>query len=88
MTQWRVKFTDKGEADFNRFDRGIKKRIVAKLRWLENNFSNITPELLSYDLNDFYKLRVTDWRVIYEIDRSAMHLVVHRIERRDKVYKI
>ena len=46
------------------------------------------PEPLHYNLKNFYKLRVGLWRVGYEIDFTEMFLIVHRIEPRDKVYKI
>jgi len=88
MSSWQVRFTAEGEKDFNRLNSAVKKRVVSKLHWLEKNFDSIVPEPLHYNLKNFYKLRVGLWRVVYEIDFTEMFLIVHRIEPRDKVYKI
>lgn len=82
-----VKFTVEGERDFRRLGASIQKRVVKKLRWLENNFYNAPREHLSYELGKFYKLRVGSWRVIYEIDYEKQYLIILKIEPRDKVYK-
>ncbi len=87
MAFWRVDFTTEGERDFNKLDSSIRKRVVNKLRWLERNFENVLPEPLSYDLRDFLKLRIGQWRVVYGINKKDQTLEVHSIELRDKVYK-
>ena len=87
MASWRVYFTKEGEADFDRLDSSIRKRVVNKLRWLEKNFENFLPEPLSYTLSDFFKIRVGQWRIVYALNKKDQSLEVYRIELRDKVYK-
>ena len=87
MAFWRVGFTTEGEKDFDKLDSSIRRRITNKLRWLEKNFENILPEPLSYDLSDFFKLRVGQWRIVYAIKKNEQTLEVYNIELRDKVYK-
>ena len=35
----------------------------------------------------FYKLRVGDWRVIYEVDPARCTLVVHAVKHRREAYR-
>jgi len=54
--------------DLSKIDKHIAQRISDKLMWLSKNFETIVPLPLSGKLVGFYKLRVGDWRVIYDID--------------------
>lgn len=81
-----IEFTDEGENDLNALDKPVRSRIIEKLKWLAKNLSNIKPEPLSYEWEDFYKLRVGDWRVAYRIKDKAK-IVIHRIKPRDKMYR-
>lgn len=88
MTEWVIKFTTEAEDDFVRLDIIIRKRVIEKLLWLKTNFAKIQHKTLSNKWKGFYKLRIGDWRVIYEIEHNLNRMIIHRIERRDKVYKI
>lgn len=88
MTEWVIKFTTEAEDDFVRLDIIIQKRVIEKLMWLKTNFAKIKHKTLSNKWKGFYKLRIGDWRVVYEIEYDLNRMIIHRIERRDKVYKI
>jgi len=51
------------------------------------NFTEIVPEPLSNVWKDYFKLRIGDWRVVYQIEHKTSLLVIHNIELRDKIYK-
>ena len=61
--------------------------MLTKLRWLSDNFASITPARLHGDLKDLYKLRIGDWRVVYEFDEADQLLVVRFIGHRHQVYR-
>lgn len=46
----------------------MRLRILNKIQWLSVNFEQITPLSLTGQWLGFYKLRVGDYRVIYELD--------------------
>lgn len=73
--------------DLDKLDAQIKKRVLAKLVWLVNNFEYITPIPLGEPLRGFFKLRVGDWRIAYEVGDFRKLVTVHAIDRRDKIYK-
>lgn len=68
MLKWKLSFTPEAEDDLAKLDKEIRKRIIKKLDWLENNFEKITPLPLGGEWQGFFKLRVGGWRVIYEVN--------------------
>ena len=55
--------------------------------WFTTNFQNITPLPLGGRWKGFFKLRVEDWRIIYEVSHDSRLVIVHAIDTRDKIYK-
>ncbi len=72
--------------DLKRLPNRIRKRIVVKIDWLAANFEQIQPLPLSANMAGFFKLRVGDYRVIYECDRTLRILTVDRVGHRREIY--
>jgi mRNA interferase RelE/StbE len=70
-----------------RLDRPIGRRIVERIHWLAENLDSIKPEALTGSLSGLYKLRVGDYRVIYEVIHEEQAIVVHQIGHRREVYR-
>lgn len=87
MSSWRFEITDVGENDLDKLGSEIKKRIVSKIQWFIKNFEYITPIPLGEPLKGFFKFRVGDWRVAYEIENDKKLITIHAIDNRDSVYK-
>ncbi|MCA2643986.1 MAG: type II toxin-antitoxin system RelE/ParE family toxin [Microcystis aeruginosa Ma_QC_Ch_20071001_S25] len=64
----------------------IRLRILNKIEWLAINFEQITPLPLTREWSGFYKLRVGDYRVIYEFDRESRIIIIIRVGHRSEVY--
>lgn len=88
MSDWRIKFTPESENDLLALDKIIQERAVNKIQWFAKNFLNVVPEPLSNKWKNFYKLRVGDWRIVYQIEYPKKLIVIYRIGKRDKVYKL
>ena len=54
---------------------------------MRDNFNQIDPLSLSSEWQGFFKLRIGEWRVIYDIDNNIKEITIHKIDKRDKVYK-
>jgi mRNA interferase RelE/StbE len=65
----------------------IAQRILHKLKWLSQNFNDLTPQKLTGDLRGFYRLRVGSYRVIYTVNQEEHQLVIHLIGHRRDIYK-
>lgn len=70
-----------------RLDRQTAIRVVQRIRWLADNFGSIRPERLTGELSDLFKLRIGDYRVIYEVIPGEPTLVIHAIGHRREVYR-
>ena len=87
MGKWKLVVTREAEADLSHLGSDIRHRVLQKIKWLQDNFEIITPLPLGGQWRGFFKLRVGDWRVVYQILIENQELVVHYIDRRDKIYK-
>jgi mRNA interferase RelE/StbE len=84
---WRFDIRQRAELDIGKLDVPIQHRVKEKLTWFVGNFDKVLPVPLGYDLKGFYKLRVGDWRIVYEVKEKEKEIIVHAVDRRDKVYK-
>jgi len=87
MPTWRFQITPQGEEDLEGLDKNLQKRVIEKLLWLSQNFDRVAPLPLGGQWRGFFKLRVGDWRIIYQVDNENKEVIVHMIDRRDKIYK-
>lgn len=78
----KVTWTAKALEDLNKLDNLVARRIIRKITWFADNFEKITPEPLAGDFKGMFKLRIGDWRVIYQMenDSAIMYFVGHRRE--------
>jgi mRNA interferase RelE/StbE len=64
-----------------------QQRILAKINWLAENFEQITPQMLSANYAGFYKLRIGDYRVIYEFNAKERMIFIDKIGHRSEIYE-
>ncbi len=81
---YRIVVTNKAERDIKKIDKVIKKRIRKKLLLLQDNPIAFSKKLINFDLGQ-YRLRVGDYRVIFDIDGKIV--VILRVQHRREVYK-
>ncbi|MCG2689745.1 type II toxin-antitoxin system RelE/ParE family toxin [Candidatus Parcubacteria bacterium] len=85
MVQWKTHFTEKANDDVAILDKKVRERVFSKIRFLNENFDQIVHLPLGYKWQGFFKLRVGDWRIIYEFENNLV--TIHRIKHRKNVYK-
>lgn len=57
------------------------------MSWLAENLENIKLLKLKGDLSSFYKLRVGDYRVFYQVLEEEQVIIVHKIGHRSEIYR-
>ncbi len=87
MQEWQFVFTKEVEMDLRRLDSSTRKRVLEKIKWMQENFNQIIPLPLGSEWRGFFKLRIGDWRVIYEIEALKRLIAIHCIDHRNKIYK-
>lgn len=85
---YRVQYTSQALEDLEKLSANIRRRIVKKVDWLGGNFEQIQPIPLSANLAGFYKLRVGDYRVIYEIDKQVRIITIDQVGHRRDIYDV
>lgn len=83
----RIRIIQTATRDLGRLDKPIARRIAERINWLAANLDNIRPEPFTADLAGFYKFRVGDYRIIYEILHDENVVVIHQIEHRRQIYR-
>ncbi|MBO1048122.1 MAG: type II toxin-antitoxin system RelE/ParE family toxin [Dolichospermum sp. DEX182a] len=81
-----VSFESESITDLDNLDQVVRLRILNKIQWLSVNFEQITPLSLTGQWSGFYKLRVGDYRVIYELDIEEQLIIILRIGHRREIY--
>lgn len=83
---YRVRILDAAAHELSQLDKPVGRRVVKRLNWLVENLDEIKLEALTGDLAGFYKLRVGNYRVLYEILHEEQLIVVHAIGHRREIY--
>jgi len=84
---YRIRILAAAARDLARLDKRIARRIVRRMQWLAANLEAVRLETLSGDLAGLYKLRVGDYRVLYEILREERTILIHAIGHRRDIYR-
>ena len=83
---YKIEFTKKANKQFQSLPPHVKKRISPKI---ENLAQNPRPQgvvKLSGE-DDAYRIRVGDYRVVYNIEDDILQVLVFRVDHRRDVYR-
>jgi len=81
-----VSFEPESIDDLDEISQVVRGRILKKIQWLSGNFEKISPLPLTGQWSGFYKLRVGDYRVIYEFDVENQLIFIARVWHRREIY--
>lgn len=84
---YRILILDAATRGLARLAKPVSRRIVERIHWLAGNLDTIRLEALTGDLAGLYKLRVGDYRVIYEILQDEQTIVIHMAGHRRDIYR-
>jgi len=84
---YRVHILDAATKELARLNKPVGRRIAERINWLAANLDNIKPFPLTGDLAGLYKLRIGDYRVVYEIIRVERTIIIHKIGHRRDIYR-
>jgi len=87
MAVYEAELLDEAIRDLGQLDTAVSRRIQKRLRWLCSNLDSVIPEALTGKLSGLFKLRVGNYRVLYEILRNEGKIIVHAIGHRRDVYR-
>lgn len=85
---YEVRLTREAQKDYQRLEKSITRRVNQCLDSLHENplqYPQAIP--LKGNLAGYYRWRVGDWRVVYEVNTDEQVVIVLQITHRGKVYK-
>ncbi len=88
MAQYEIRILKPAEKELKQADKSVAKRVIDRVKWLAENYDNVKPLPLSGNLVGFYKLRIGDFRVIYEPVEGERVIIIHHIGHRKDIYKM
>ncbi|MGF1567251.1 MAG: type II toxin-antitoxin system RelE/ParE family toxin [Nodosilinea sp.] len=81
-----VEYEPEAVEDLKQLPGNIRQRVVAKINWLAENFDQVQPPLPpTANLAGLFNLRVGDYRVISECDRTLQVITVDPIGHRREI---
>jgi len=86
MSKYRIRILQAASRELERLDKPTGRRIVQRINWLAANLDAIRLEALTGNLAGLYKLRVGDYRVVYEVLWDEEIIVIHAIGHRREIY--
>lgn len=84
---YQVEFGPRAAQEFESLDAAVAGRVLKKLRWLAENFASIKPEPLVGPFSGLFKLRVGEYRVIYQANREKKVLTIRLLGHRREIYR-
>ncbi len=84
---YRIRILKRAADELAQLDKPVSRRIIERINWLAANLDTIRQEALTGDLAGLYKLRVGDYRVVYQILHDEQAIVVHVIGHRREIYR-
>ena len=86
--KYKVKFSNDAEKTLGRIEKPLARRIFIALEQLsENPFNHPHSKKMKGKADNIYRLRVGNFRIIYEIINNELIVFVVRIGPRGDIYK-
>lgn len=84
---YQIRFSKKAIKRLNNLSQDLVRRIQQKLTDLAKNPYASNSNVKKLVNREGYRLRVGDWRIIYEIDNDKIVILVLEIDTRGDIYK-
>jgi mRNA interferase RelE/StbE len=83
---YRVEFTPRAVREFKTLDKGLQNRLARRIDALAANPRPQGIKKLSGE-DDLYRLRVGDYRVLYQIQEQKLIVLVVGLGHRSEIYR-
>jgi len=86
MASYNVDFKPSVHKDFRRLPKSVAGRVMKRIERLKDEpFSRSVDKLESVER--LYRVRVGDYRIVYEVDTQAKQVIIHYVRHRREVYR-
>ncbi|MFM8552574.1 MAG: type II toxin-antitoxin system RelE family toxin, partial [Nitrospiraceae bacterium] len=86
MASYSLQFKPSVEKDLDALPKPLIARVLSRIEQLHDDpFPHQAAKLQGAER--LYRLRVGDYRIVYELDQQALRIVVHSVRLRSEVYR-
>jgi len=85
LIQYTIVFKPSAVKDLSKLSKKIQKRIQGAISTLESN--PLPPAAKKLTGRDAYRIRISDYRIIYSIDAEVLTVIIVSIGHRRDVYR-
>jgi len=82
---YKVFIEKKAEKDLMKIPKQYRKKIIQAILKLKSNFRPANTRKISQS-NNYYRIRVGDYRIVYEINDNTKVINIFRIRHRKEAY--
>lgn len=88
MPSYKVEFTRSAKKEFDRIPSDIQNKVVEALSILSQNpFSEFLKIKKLKGADELYRIRLGDYRLVYEVRRHILVIIVIKIGHRKDIYR-
>jgi len=84
---YKIEFRPAALRDLKSLPRDVLSRISRKISALADNPRPLGVEKLSGSEEDFYRIRIGDYRVLYTIKDQVMLIIIIKVKHRREAYR-
>jgi mRNA interferase RelE/StbE len=74
--------------DLRGLDKNIRQRILSRIEWLVDHVEEMRHEPLTAQWAGMYRVRIGDYRVIYDLEREQRRIIIYAVGHRREIYKL
>ena len=74
--------------DLRGLDKSIRQRILSRIEWLVDHVEELRHEPLTAQWAGMYRLRIGDYRVVYDLEREQRRIIIYAVGHRREIYKL
>jgi mRNA interferase RelE/StbE len=88
MAEYTIEFIRSARKDFEKLPARIRERIVEALRLLSvNPYSDLLKVKKLKSAEDLFRIRLGEYRLVYEVRNAALIVLVIKIGHRREIYR-
>lgn len=88
MARYSVEFTRSAEKEFGRLPRKLQLRAAEAISLLaENPYSELIKVKKLKGAEDLYRIRIADYRIVYELRDERLIILIIKIGHRREIYR-
>ena len=84
MAKYKIRIKKSVKKDISAFDKKINQKLIKAIQSLQSNPYTKAKKIIG---QEFYRVRVGKYRIVYEIIKKDLEIIIYKIGHRKDIYK-